>query len=110
MLRRALRLKLLLGVLALTILGFAQTANPPTTNPPQGPAAASKDLDAATKTDILKGLEEIVTKRAFVPGVDFSKWPAFVEKKKDDIDKATTEADFTRVMNTVLRDFGVSHI
>lgn len=110
MLRRALRLKLLLGALALTILGFAQSVNPPTTPPGQVQAPASKDLDAGTKADILKGLEDIVTKRAFVPGVDFNKWPEFVEKRKEDIDKATTEADFTRVMNNVLRDFGISHI
>jgi carboxyl-terminal processing protease len=111
MLRSALRLKFLLGLLLVAAIGIAQTTPPPTQTPPQQEqTAAVAPFDAARKAEILKGLEDIVTKRAFVPGVDFSMWPSFVEKKKTDIDKAESEADFTRVMNGILHDFGISHI
>lgn len=65
---------------------------------------------AETKAAILKGIEETVTTRAFVPGVDFAKWNEFVEKRRAEIDEAADEAAFLRVVNQALRDFGFSHI
>lgn len=82
----------------LSTLSFAQTAS-------QAP-----ELTAETKTSILKGIEEIVTQRAFVPGVDFSKWTEFIEKRRAEVDEAKDEAAFGRVVNQALRDFGFSHI
>lgn len=67
-------------------------------------------ITAEQKDAILKGVEEIVTKRAFVPGIDFSKWTEFVAKRKEDLDKATEIPAFTQVVNRVLREFGLTHI
>jgi carboxyl-terminal processing protease len=98
--------------MVLTFAAFGQD-KPPVQTPPVAGAPkqpAGNAIDAKTKEDVLAGLVDVVTKRAFVPGVDFSKWPNFVEKRKDDIDKADTDVAFARVMNNILRDFGVSHI
>lgn len=100
------RLKALLALFALACFGLAQQP-PPQQSPPPTPDGK---IDAKAKQDVLDGLQTIVTKRAFVPGVDFSKWPDFVAKRKDDIDKADTDVALTRVLNGILRDFGVSHI
>lgn len=118
--RSASRLGAVLCALAFSVLAFSQAKNPPTQNPPaqtppvqtvgQIPGPAGTAIDAKGKQDVLDRLQEIVTKEAFVPGVDFSKWPDFLTKHKDDIDKADTDVAFARVLNNTLRDFGVSHI
>lgn len=73
-------------------------------------ALAQEPISADTKTDVLKGLEKVVTTDCFVPGVDFAKWPTFLESHRSDLDKADTDVAFSREINKVLRDFGVSHI
>lgn len=73
-------------------------------------AAQPAELSSETKASILKGIEEIVTQRAFVPGVDFNKWTEFIEKRRSEVDEAKDEAAFGRVVNQALRDFGFSHI
>lgn len=72
--------------------------------------ALPQAISAEQKEAVLKGIEEIVTKRAFVPGIDFSKWPEFVSKRKEDLDKATDIPSFTQGINRALREFGFSHI
>ena len=71
--------------------------------------AFAQDLTAEQKQNVLKSLEETLTTRAFVPGVNFNKWSEFLEKKKEDIDGAKDVASFTRFVNQALRDFGISH-
>ncbi len=73
-------------------------------------AATPPAFTAETKAAILKGIEETVTTRAFVPGVDFKKWTEFVSKRQAEIDAAADEAAFGRIVNQALRDFGFSHI
>lgn len=62
------------------------------------------------KTSVLTALSEIVTTKVFVPGVDFSKWPEFIAKQQDSIDKAEEIPAFTSAVNRALREFGLSHI
>ncbi len=91
---------------ALLLLGaFFVSASSQTTA-----AATTAELTAETKAAILTGIEEIVTTRAFVPGVDFKKWSEFVEKRRAELDEAKDETAFGRVVNQALRDFGFSHI
>jgi carboxyl-terminal processing protease len=76
-------------------------------------AAAStwaQPMSAEQKEEVLKGIEDIVLHRAFVPGIDFSKWPDFLSKQKEPIDKAGTIPEFTTAVNRALREFGLSHI
>lgn len=104
-----LRVTSLLAASLAVFSAYGQGANPPTTTPPD-PAANNAPLTADQKTTVLKGIEDILTQRAFVPGVDFSKWTDAVATKKDDLDKAETVGAFTSVINRALRDFGLSHI
>jgi len=67
-------------------------------------------MTAEQRASVLKGLEDILTRRAFVPGVDFTKWGAAVTAKQADLDKAETVGAFTSVINGTLRDYGLSHI
>ncbi|HVT12463.1 MAG TPA: S41 family peptidase [Fimbriimonadaceae bacterium] len=105
--RFAPRFLAFLSLAAMAVFSIAQQ-NPPPTSPPATPAAST--FDAKTKQDILEKLQGIVTSKAFVPGVDFSKWPTFLDTHRSDIDKADNENTFAREVNKVLRQFGVSHI
>lgn len=82
-------------------------AAPPTTPPP---APARVPLDAEGKQKVLSGMAEIISKRAFVPGVDFTKWEEYLAKQKEAIDKAKTDEEFSNAVNGALRSFGFSHI
>lgn len=72
--------------------------------------AWAQDLSAEQKASVLEGIKDVVENRAFVPGVDFSKWSEFIAKRQEDLDKAATVPAFGQVINTALRDFGFSHI
>jgi carboxyl-terminal processing protease len=71
--------------------------------------ATAQDLTADQKSSVLKGVAETILNDAFVPGVDFKQWDAFLEKKNKDIEEAKDVAAFSRVVNNALRDFGISH-
>ena len=73
-------------------------------------AVNAQAITPELKQRTLERLQQTVSTRAFVPGVDFAKWPAFLEKQKGDLDKATSLPTFTNVVNTALREFGISHI
>ena len=73
-------------------------------------AVFAQDLNADQKKSILEGLDKVVQERVFVPNVDFKKWPEFVGKHKDEIEKATDVNGFTAVINRTLREFGITHI
>ncbi|MEX2242784.1 MAG: S41 family peptidase [Fimbriimonadaceae bacterium] len=104
MARAFARLTALVATLGAFSTSFGQTA-PPTT-----PPVTTTEMTAETKAAILKGVEETVLTRAFVPGVDFTKWTEFITKRQAAIDEAKDEAAFGRVVNQALRDFGFSHI
>jgi len=90
---RALRLSLILALWLLATL-----------------SALAQPLTQASKEEILKGMQDYLTQRAYVPGVDFEKWPAFLDKHRDGIEKATDVATFSTELNRTLREFGFSHI
>lgn len=73
-------------------------------------AAHGQPITAEQKKEVLDRLAETIATRAFVPGVDFSKWPEFLGKRKDDIDQAETIPTFATSVNRALREFGFSHI
>jgi len=109
MARFAPKLSAILSLFALAAVAFSQQ-NPPTTTPPPPSASTAPALDAKTKQEVLDGLQQVITTRAFVPGVDFSKWPDFLATHRADIDKSDTDIAFVREANKVLKQFGVSHI
>jgi carboxyl-terminal processing protease len=62
------------------------------------------------KAEVLLHMEKVITQDAFVPGVDFGRWPEMLQKHRKALDKAETQAEFTGLVNGALREFGFSHI
>jgi carboxyl-terminal processing protease len=73
-------------------------------------SALAQPITPDAKEKVLKGMQDYITQRAYVPGVDFEKWPAFLAKHHDGIEKATDIAAFSNELNKTLREFGFSHI
>jgi carboxyl-terminal processing protease len=90
--------------------GFGQAKSPfkSAADLPQTPVPTT--IDAPQKEEVLNQINDIVEKTAFVPGVDFSKWPQFLSTERQDIDKATTPRLFATAVNKALHQFGFSHI
>ncbi|MEX2219949.1 MAG: S41 family peptidase [Phycisphaerales bacterium] len=72
--------------------------------------AWAQPITREEKEEVLTSLGEIVTRRAFVPGVDMGQWPTFLEKHRESIDKAEQQEPFVRAVNGALRNFGLSHL
>lgn len=72
--------------------------------------AFAQELSAEAKARTLEALKSTIAQRAFVPGVDFSKLPAALDKRKPELDRATDQRSFANAVNLALRDFGISHI
>lgn len=88
------RLGLALTLIGVSVLGWAQ----------------SRPIDDEEKSDVLDAMGKLIESSAFVPGVDFSKWPNLVEKHKKQIDAAKNEEDFAEAVNSALQEFKFSHI
>ncbi|RYG37547.1 PDZ domain-containing protein [bacterium] len=74
------------------------------------PRAQTIDNNPEVKKEVLEAVTTMVTKRAFVPGIDFSKWPEFLDAQKSKLDEATNDEEFGQAVNQALRKFGASHI
>lgn len=76
----------------------------------QAISQATGDMTDAQKQDVLTKVEAVVTRAAFVPGADFSKWPEMVKENQAEFDKAKSDQDFANVVNKLLNNYGYSHI
>lgn len=104
-------LTLVLGLLtAWSVAQGAPAQTPPTETTRPQPAATTSPITAEQKQKVLDGINEVIDRRAFVPGVDFNKWEDFVASRKEAIDKAETFGAFSNAVNRALNDFGFSHI
>lgn len=74
------------------------------------PALAQNPITKEQKDEVLARMTELITRNAFVPGVDFGQWAAFVDKQRTEIDGATDTESFNTAINKALRNFGFSHI
>lgn len=86
------------AALAITLLGTSALAQ------------ESPKMDAAAKKEVLDKMTSLITKNAYVPGVDFNRLNELIEKQKGKLDKAETEDDFSNAVNEALQEFGFSHI
>ena len=99
-LRRAL---CALALLVVAPASFAQR--------PHSTAADSPEWNLSAKDKVLNALSNLIEDRAYVPGVDFSKWSEVIAKIKPDAEKAKTQEEFANVVNIGLHDaFNISHI
>lgn len=67
-------------------------------------------ITSSQKSEVLSRMTQLITRNAFVPGVDFSRWEKFVEEEKTEIDDAKDVDTFNTAVNKALRNFGFSHI
>ena len=72
------------------------------------PAAFGQEL-SPERAKILDNVANEIKTRAFVPGIDLSRWDAIVAESKPRLAAAKTDDDFAREMNADLRKFGASH-
>jgi hypothetical protein len=73
-------------------------------------ASSFAQFTEEAKRDVLRDMGFVVTERAFVPGVDLKRWPEHLERRKELLERAQTPESFARVVNSALREFGISHI
>ena len=71
--------------------------------------AQTVDDNPLLKKEILEQISSILSKNAFVPGVDFGKWPDFIKAEQSQIDAANNDDDFQKAVNNALKKFGASH-
>lgn len=62
------------------------------------------------KDRLLSEIGRVLTDEAFVPGVDLSRWTSFIDKKKEAIEGTESPTEFAGIVNSALREFGLSHI
>jgi len=67
------------------------------------------DNSPPLKQEVLDQITDILAKNAFVPGVDFTKWPEFLKAEKPEIDAANNDEEFQKAVNAALKKFGASH-
>src|SRR5205085_9656228 len=72
--------------------------------------AAAQTLTDEAKKNVLEAITTNVKERAYVGGVDFSKWDSFVAEHQVEFNKAETNDSFALAVNKALDEFGFSHI
>lgn len=72
--------------------------------------AWAQPITEEEKTEVLRGVEQVITSRAYVPGVDLTAWPEKLRLHRDAVDAADSHPAFVRAVNKALREFGVSHM
>jgi carboxyl-terminal processing protease len=101
-----------LAVIALTVLVGVRTTSAQSGSTPSSatPAPAPLTLTKEIKEMLVENINSRVTRLAFVPGKDFSKFPDLLAKYQPRIDAAKSSAEFASAVNSALNEFGVSHM
>jgi carboxyl-terminal processing protease len=73
-------------------------------------SAQTVDNKPEVKDEVVSRITRLIESSAYVPGVDFNKWPQFVAEAKPKIDAAQNDEEFQRAINEALSKFGMSHI
>ena len=77
------------------------------------PAAKPAATDAITedeKAAVIRRTEQLIRGRAFASTADFSQWDDKLEKYQARLDRAETKSSFSRVLNSLVNEFGISHL
>lgn len=67
-------------------------------------------LTSSQKQEVLADVDRVLSKEAFVPGVDLGKWRDFVKEREELIDEADSPTEFAAVVNSAFKQFGLSHM
>lgn len=68
------------------------------------------DINPLAKQEVVSQISITLEQSAFVPGLDFKKWPDFLKLEQPAIDAAKDDDEFQRAVNAALRKFGATHI
>ena len=106
---------ILAAAAAMSVTAWGQTTPPSDPIPTPPPAAASpaalpSAITPQTKSEVLDSVSDLLAHHAYVPAVNFDKWPDFIQGEKDKLDAATTNEEFARAINIALNKFGTSHV
>ena len=77
---------------------------------PKAAFAQTVDGKPEVKAEVLADVTRILTSQAFVPTIDFSKWPSFLEAESKKLEAAKNDDEFQQAVNEALQKFGASHI
>lgn len=92
-----------LALIAVAAVTYAQR--------PHSTGADAPGWTLAAKDQVLDKMNTLILTQAYVPGVDFTKWPAALKQVKAEAEKAPTEAEFAGILDKAMRDtFKISHI
>lgn len=72
--------------------------------------AVAQPINKEQREAVLAAISKNISERAYVGGVDFSKWGELLEKFKDEFDAAETHDRFALAVNRAFREFGFSHL
>jgi carboxyl-terminal processing protease len=73
-------------------------------------AASAQTITKEAKEKVLEAIGKTIASRAYVGGVDFTKWDRFAVAHKDSFMNAATHDAFAGAVNKALDEFGFSHI
>jgi hypothetical protein len=73
-------------------------------------ATSLAQFTSEQKEVVLSDMDKVLKQEAFVPGVDLGSWRTFLDKRKERLEDAETPNEFALVVNSALREFGLSHI
>lgn len=68
------------------------------------------ETNPLAKQEVLEEISKVLSTSAFVPGLDFSKWPEMVKQEQSRIDAAQNDDEFQRAVNAALHKFGATHM
>jgi carboxyl-terminal processing protease len=71
--------------------------------------AQTVDSHPEIKKEVLEKVSKLIQSNAFVPGIDFAKWPEFLTAEQPKLDAAKDDSEFQSAINEALRKFGASH-
>jgi carboxyl-terminal processing protease len=73
-------------------------------------AAWAGPITAEVKQEVLLSLQEVLTRRCYVGGVDFYTLPTYLQNERSRLNQAQTEEAFAAAVQQSLQRFGISHV
>jgi carboxyl-terminal processing protease len=72
--------------------------------------AAGQEFTPQTKQDVIEKVQETLTRKAYVAGVDFGRLPEFLSRHREELTRAASPGEFAYFMSKTLQGFGISHV
>lgn len=73
-------------------------------------SSAFAQFTRSQKNEVLAEVDQILSRQAFVPGVDLLKWRDFISDRKERLAETESPTEFAEIVNGAFKQFGLSHI